>query len=67
MPLLKILTDPQDFKFYAGGKGYVSTYSNIFHLARKVGPYMIMIDQVGEIVDNHISKPPLMENLEPQL
>ena len=29
MPLLKILTDPQDFKFYAGGKGYVST-SNTF-------------------------------------
>ena len=25
MPLLKILTDPQNFKFYAGGKGYVST------------------------------------------
>ena len=28
MPLLKILTDPQDFKFYAGGKGYVSTSNN---------------------------------------
>ena len=25
MPLLQILTDPQNFKFYAGGKGYVST------------------------------------------
>jgi hypothetical protein len=25
MPLLQILTDPKNFKFYAGGKGYVST------------------------------------------
>ena len=36
MPLLKILTDPQDFKFYAGGKGYVST-SNSF--GQKSIPY----------------------------
>ena len=36
MPLLQILTDPKNFKFYAGGKGYVST-SNSF--GQKSIPY----------------------------
>jgi hypothetical protein len=36
MPLLQILTDPKNFKFYSGGKGYVST-SNSF--GQKSIPY----------------------------